>query len=150
MASIYPMLASQYSATRGDFLITVKKTLSISLIASLVLIGLGFIRTSTLLEFLGGHQFTASVVPFRILLFSIPFFFINNIIFHIFLIASKMKYSIFIYSLGFMISGLLNFYFIPRYGYMASSVITVFTEVCVMFSYLFIIIQKRYFIIPKI
>lgn len=144
MASIYPLWVRYFS--KNDHLAyknLLKSALIVLGIFSVVVIFVGQIFTPLIMSTLGGNEFFLSEAPFKILLWTVPFLFLNNIFYNMALSFGKTKYLIYPLLLSLVISILLNLYAIPKYGYIGASVTTVITEIFISLSYIFIF--WRYF-----
>lgn len=69
-------------------------------------------------------EFIDSVIPLRILLISLPIFFGTNILQWLLIALKKQGTLAWIYFFSTIVNILLNVLFIPRYGYIASAIIT--------------------------
>jgi len=77
-------------------------------------------------------EFSPSILPFRILSFSYPIFFLSNLFLWVIITKNKEKVLPFVYGSSLVLNVFLNLIFIPRYGYNASAAITVFSELFVL------------------
>lgn len=80
------------------------------------------------------NSFNDSILPFRLLILSLPFFFLSSF-FQWYLIAhKKQKFLLGVYIISAVINVILNFVFIPIASYKASAIITGVTEgfVCLL------------------
>jgi len=77
------------------------------------------------------------VVPLRLLALSLPIFFATNILQWLLIALSKQKFLSIVYILAAIFNIVLNVIFIPRYGYIASAIITGVSEgvVAILFCY---------------
>lgn len=116
--SIYPLLLSKKEYS----LIIVKKYFFIYLFLSVLLIVL-FWFASPLFS-LVKSDFIASVLPFRILLLSLPLFFATSILQWSLIAWGKQKFLMYVYLISAIINICLNILFIPNFGYVASAIIT--------------------------
>lgn len=138
MASVYPTL-SGLSNNRKNFLGFFKKSIFVAFGFSISLIIVGFITAPILINAFGGVGFYASILPFKILLFSVPIFFINNLVYYLFLIEKKMTIVLYGMILALITNFIFNFVFIPRSGYIAASYVTILSEFVLMMFYLIMI-----------
>lgn len=83
---------------------------------------IGFIRT----------EYIPAVVPFRILLVSLPLFFVTNILQWVLIAQKQQKYLLIVYLLCAIMTVILNIIFIPVASYVAAAIITVFAEAVVL------------------
>ncbi len=83
------------------------------------------------------EDFTQSIVPFRLLLLSLPFFFLTNILQWGLIARKEQKYLAFVYLIVAVINIVLNAIFVPRASYIASAVITGVSE-AIVFVFLYV------------
>lgn len=142
MASVYPTL-SRLSNNRKRFMELFKKSIFVALGFSALMIFVGLITAPILISVFGGVGFYASILPFKILLFSVPIFFINNLVYYLFLIEKKMTIVLYGMILALMTNFIFNFVFIPKSGYIAASYVTILSEFILMMFYLIMIPRLR-------
>lgn len=143
MASVFPLL-SRYHGT-GDFAKykdLLKKTLYILILMSVVIIVCGNVFDYLIMRILGGSKFFASMLPFKIFLFGIPFFFLNNVFYNTIVSFGKTKHLILPLIVSLIVNVMLNLYVIPRYGYVGASYTTVITEIIASITYIAILFTK--------
>ncbi len=126
--STYPLLLG-IMENRKSYLLLFKKYLVFYALASIIitLLAVGFSPIIILFR----REFTLSVLPLQILLFSLPFFFLTSLLQWHFLIRGKVKMLIPLYSGVLLLNIILNILFVPIYSYIASAVITGFCEAIV-------------------
>lgn len=78
-------------------------------------------------------DYAAAVVPFRILLLSLPLFFVTSVLQWLLIAKKQQKYLLFVYLFSAIITVALNVVYIPSFSYIASAVITVIGEAIVLF-----------------
>lgn len=127
--ALYPLLLEQY--TNG--MQKLKKTLLYG--ASLLLLGglslglLEIILAPWLVHLVAkGENFSAAIVPLRILAAGLPFFFVSNLFLWLLITLGKQKYLIFIYGTSMIFNVVANIVFIPHYSYIASAILTGVSE----------------------
>lgn len=123
--SIYPVLTSKLNNKKVflDFFI---KYRVIFLIVSFLLIVIGWFM-SPLVSFIN-NDFSSSILPLRILLISLPLFFMTSIYQWALITFKQQKFLMYVYFLNAVLNIILNIAFIPRYSYIASAAITGFCE----------------------
>jgi O-antigen/teichoic acid export membrane protein len=126
--SIYPALIAK-KEKKNEFMSFFLKYRIIFLGMSLFISTVGW-GLAPLLSLIN-PDFTASILPFRILVLSLPLFFITSIYQWGLITLKKQKALMYIYFLNALINIGLNLIFIPRYSYLASSAITVLCEAVV-------------------
>lgn len=95
-----------------------------------------------LLQFIK-QDFAASVEPLRILSFSYVIFFLTSPLSWLLFIQKREKYLVAVYLCGTVFSVFLNFYFIPRFSYIASAWLTVASEGFILLGMLVILFVFR-------
>lgn len=129
MASVFPLLTKLKSIDDRKFNYLLRSTFIIAICSSVLLLGLSYILAPVMIYFLGGIQFNSSLPAFRILIFALPFLFINNCFYYYFLIKNSFTLFIICMSIVFVLNLVLNLLTIPHYGYIGASVITVISEI---------------------
>ena len=142
MNAVFPLLLlSRTSMDRNAFLRQAKQSAAILLSLSVVIIVCGYFA-APLLTFIKS-DFQASITPFRILLFSLPVFYLTSVTMWV-LIALKKRVMLFsIYFISMIVNIGSNILLIPQYGYIAAAWITVFSETLV-FLLSFFVITKHF------
>lgn len=125
--AIYPLLTKIYSKDLSEFNKQFKNWILILLVVSLALTFV-LILISFLIPYIFGQGFSGSVLSLQILAIGIPFFFISALLWQVLIILDKQKYLTVIYAAGALFNLIANLMFIPQYGYIAASIITVVSE----------------------
>lgn len=73
-------------------------------------------------------EFVASVFPFRILIFSLPLFFLSSLLMWILIAQGKAWRLVWIYGVAMVVNVVLNLLFTPTFGYNAAAAITGVSE----------------------
>jgi O-antigen/teichoic acid export membrane protein len=94
------------------------------------------------MRILGGSKFYSSIEPFRILLWAVPFLFLDNIFYNIILSIGKTVYLIVPLITSLIVTITLNSIVIPQYGYIGASYVTVATECITACIYLVLFLTK--------
>lgn len=122
---IYPFLIKAKQNEQEFSKITQKYFLIFLFLSFLVAIPFWFISPLfTLIK----SDFSTAIVPFRILLISLPFFFTTSFLQWALIARGEQKFLLYVYLLSTVINVVLNLIFIPGFSYIASAVITVFSE----------------------
>ncbi|MDO8461074.1 MAG: oligosaccharide flippase family protein [bacterium] len=139
--AIYPTLLEKQRF--GNFLHHGKKYLIIFIVLSFVVL-IPFWFLSPLVSLIK-PEFSPAIVPLRILLIFLPFFFATSILQWILIARKKQIYLMYVY-IGATVANIsLNLIFIPKYSYIASAIITGVVE-AIVFIPLFIMV----FLMPKL
>ena len=138
MATLYPLLSNLLSKRKtieaGGLW---RKSLLISLGFSATIIIIGYIFAPLVIQILGGREFGGSVIALRILLFSLPLFFVNNLFYHTFLAKNETRWPLLAISSSLIFNLILNLIFIPKWGYIAAALNTLITEGYLLSFYYF-------------
>src|SRR3989344_8679109 len=144
MASVYPLLAKlRGNSEQKNVLDLLKSSTLIAIFLSFFVILLGFIFAPVIVNIFGGLSFEASIVPFKILLFSLPIFFINNILYNFYLVERKVKLIIMGMFFTLAINFFLNVFFISKYSYIGAAYVTIISEVALLLFYLSVVFLSR-------
>jgi len=73
-------------------------------------------------------DFANCIIPFRILLLSLPFFFTTSLLQWVLITLEKQKYLMYVYLFSTVLNIALNLIFIPQFSYLVSATITVISE----------------------
>lgn len=139
--SIYPILL----ATKE------KKNQFLNLTRSyfLIYLGLSFLIAipfwfATPLFSLINPELSGAITPFRILLLSLPFFFLTSFLQWILITYKKTGYLMTVYFISMCANIIFNFIFIPQYSYIAAAVITGICEAFVFIFLLYKVMRLRH------
>lgn len=140
MNAVYPALLARASNPPA-FIRIIKQSAVFLFIASVVVLITGYM-VSPLLTMVK-PDFVLSILPFRILLGSVPFFFLSSLFMWALIAAGKQRKLPGIYSLGMILNIVLNLLIVPVAGYNGAAVITGISEAFVL-ALLFVTFQKLY------
>lgn len=125
---LYPFMVQDMKT--GVLSNRVKKYFLAALFLSLVLVVLGWFAAPLL--GIVRNDFRESVLPFRILLLSFPFFVATSFFQWLLIAQKKQTYLLWVYVMSGVINVLLNIFFVPSFGYVASASITALSELLVL------------------
>src|SRR3989338_61950 len=140
--NFYYIVSTVLIGNLAAFLATIyllKSSTLIAIFLSFFVILLGFIFAPVIVNIFGGLSFEASIVPFKILLFSLPIFFINNILYNFYLVERKVKLIIMGMFFTLAINFFLNVFFISKYSYIGAAYVTIISEVALLLFYLSVV-----------
>lgn len=138
--SLYPHLLKQENNSRIQ-----KKNIGLYtlLFFCLGLLLIPIVWTVAPLVVLVKKDFLPSVLPLRLLGFSLPVFFATSILQWIFITKKKQTFLVFLYAASLLLNVFLNILFIPSYSYVASAVITGFSELLILLIMCFYLFVKN-------
>jgi O-antigen/teichoic acid export membrane protein len=136
LASIYPLMShSVKEKARSKINKLIRGSIIIALAFSVITIVISWVAAPLAINILGGKNFFASISPFRILLFALPFVFINDVQYYLLLSLSKIRSIVFTLVSALVFNFIVNLLIIPKYGYLGTSVSTVVTEIIILIGY---------------
>ncbi|MCR4263789.1 MAG: polysaccharide biosynthesis C-terminal domain-containing protein [Candidatus Roizmanbacteria bacterium] len=125
MNAVYPILLGVTAdPVKSKRLVT--KSLYILGTLSLVILTGGIIGAPLLV--LVKDEFVDSIVPFRILMASLPLFFLSSVFMWYLIAQNKQWQLVWIYAVGMICNIVLNVIFIPQFGVPAAAVTTAISE----------------------
>lgn len=145
--SVYPILIAK-ERDGGNLNNEIEKYARVLLFLSLLFLISVFVF-SPLVRFIRPELYP-SVLPLRILAFSLPFFFLTSLFQWTFIIKEKKKILLFIYFFSMIANIILNIIFIPNYGYIAAAYITVVSEIFVFVLMTIFMLKSKIIILKKI
>jgi len=92
----------------------------------------GFMVAEELITFLYGSQYLGSIIPFKILSFNLIFIFIVNFLGYSLIFFDKQKEFLKANLIGVFINIVLDFIFIPEFGIIGASIISVIVQLIVL------------------
>lgn len=130
MSALYPIFLKTYQKNKDKFSKQVKKSALFIFIFSFFIFIFSLVAAPAIS--LIKHEFYQSILPFRILSFSYPIFFLSNLFLWVIITKNKERILPLVYGCSLILNIVLNLIFIPQYGYNASAVITVVSELFVL------------------
>lgn len=99
--------------------------------------------SSLIIKVLTGSGFLGSAQSLRILSLGFPAYFLSALLMWVLVTKGKYKLMLIIYGLGLLINLTLNFIYIQKYSYIASSWITVISEYLIMSMLVMVLLFER-------
>lgn len=133
MNAYYPLMFNQFKQNLVLFRKTLIKACLLMLGLSVVGMLVSLIASPLLVSVLTGSKgFSGSIVSLQILSLSFPAFFLSSVLMWTMVTVKKYKQMVFIYLVGLVVNLSLNLIFIPRYSYIAASVVTGISEYLIL------------------
>lgn len=141
MAIIFPML-SKHSGKKNSkkVLQLLDHSILISIILSTFIIVIVYVFAPYIVYILGGRTFTQSITVLRILIFSIPFLFLNSLFSDLCIAVRSTKFIFIGIGSSVVINIILNLIFIPTQGAVGAAYVTV-ASAAILTVYSFIIVM---------
>ncbi|MBI2195748.1 MAG: flippase [Candidatus Levybacteria bacterium] len=145
MASVFPLL-SKYKAEnkKNKFNNLFRNSYFIAAALSFIIVPISYFAAPFIISIFAGAEFSGSATALRILIFALPLLFANNILYYRFLIKRDMYPVAASLLAALLFNFVLNITYVPKLGYIASSYITVLTELFLLSTLLFIIYLNNY------
>lgn len=135
MAVTYPLLANYKLHNHQRYLRLLKNSVLLAVVSSLPIVIISFILAPLAIFLFGGEAFNGSIQVLRILIFSLPFLFLNNTFYSFYVIEEFNIVIIFGMMLSLIANVVLNIIYIPKYGYIGASYITILSELILFVTY---------------
>lgn len=127
--AVYPFLLGSLKNLRSYYAFSQKYLLIFLLISIAVIIPAWIFAP---LIAVVKKDFVPSILIFRILLLSLPVFFLTSILQWVLIAKNKKAYLLKIYLLAALLNIILNLFFIPKYSYIAAAIITGISEALIL------------------
>src|SRR3989344_928505 len=127
MNAVYPLLlTSLHNNDKKQWSRMVRESALFLVSFSLLIVIAGYLFAPFLVYI--KDEFMASVLPFRILVFTLPLFFLSSLFMWILIAQGKAWRLVWIYGIAMVVNVVLNIIFTPRFGYIAAAAITGVSE----------------------
>jgi len=127
--SLLPILSQKRNSTRRSS--AFRLGVSWSLLGAFLVVGASWFFSPWIIKLLGGEAFSGSILLLRVLIFSLPFTYLNHIFGFTLIASGKQILSFKIGLLSLVWNLLLNWWAIPRFSALGAAGVTVGTEVLV-------------------
>jgi O-antigen/teichoic acid export membrane protein len=135
--ALYPSL-SRISVTAPEKLATFyNRVLRYLMIISLPIAVGGTILADQIISLLYGNEYAPSVIALRILIWVLPFMYASEFLGYVIVIGNKEARVARAVIISTSFNILLNLFLVPKYGYVAASIMTVLTEMILVGQYIF-------------
>ncbi|MCB0208599.1 MAG: glycosyltransferase [Anaerolineae bacterium] len=135
-AALYPSLSRQNAENATSLPQIYRHVLKYLLILSLPIAAGVFLTANKWVGLLYGHEFKPTAVVLSILILSVPLLFISEFFRYAMLATNREHIAVRELGWAVCLNVLLNLWWIPRYGFVAASIITVISEAVLVFLYL--------------
>lgn len=129
MASVYPILSKYHAKHEFENIKTLlRNSVLIAIGMSAGIIFIGFLFAPFVVAIFGGAAFKESIPSLQILLFALPFLFINTLFTDFFFSTKANRFALNAIIVGLISNVLLNIWLIPLYGFIGASYVTVLSS----------------------
>ncbi len=139
---LMPILSKTAIVDEEKFKSVFNSGIKIITISAIPMLFGGILLAHQIIYFLGGEAFQDAASPFRILIGATFFIFFGTILGSATIALNKQREAIFIYFIAMLFNVVANIIFIPAYGYMATAITTLITEIIVTVGLGMLIFKK--------
>lgn len=139
---ILPLMSAAAMQEKEKFYKFFKKSFDFLIISALPIAVGGVILSKNIALLLGGEEFIMADLPIKILMPALFFVFLGNLLGNAVIALNKQKKMVYIYFIGVLISVSLNLIFIPKYSYLATSLVTLITEIVVNTALFYMVLKE--------
>lgn len=129
MQAMFPILSSLYEKEKAKLKETAESLFRYLIIIALSLVPIVFVLSDKIINLIYGAGYSHSINALKILIIVILFLFPGNLFAHILASSNRHKQLALVNFLGVVVNVVLNFIFIPKYGYLGAGISTIITEV---------------------
>ncbi len=137
--SLYPSMVRQYTTNPNRMIQIYNRALKYMFVLSLPIAAGTTILGDKIVFLLYSEEFSAAILPLRILIWVLPLMFLSELLGNIVIVHSQEHRVVRSIGVSTAVNVILNLVFIPLFGLKAASVITVLTEVILVSQYLWIL-----------
>lgn len=131
--ALFPVMVFHKGESIGKLKNTLKKSLGTMFIVSLLVVAVGWVFSPLAIFILSGEGGqNLATLSLRILIIGLPLFFCSAVLMFFLITVGLEKKLPLIYAIAAVFNVVLNYFYIPSFGYIASSVITGVTEVLIL------------------
>ncbi len=126
--AIFPVLSKFYMTSKNNLKFSFKKSFKYLFMLGLpIAVGVTLL-SGQIIEIFYSESYNSSILVLQIVIWTIPFIFVNSLFRTTFTSINKQKLLLNTTLIGMAVNIVLNLLIIPIYGYIGSAVITVLTE----------------------
>jgi O-antigen/teichoic acid export membrane protein len=132
MNAVYPVFVRHLAQGRDVFKATFMKTTGFLFGLGVLGAIFGVVFAPLMINLLGGSEFSQSVLVLRLLIVGLPIFYVSQPISWLIVTFEKQKLLPLIYLVSAVFNLVLNFIYIPKYSFYASSALTWISELIIL------------------
>ncbi len=132
MNSLYPVMVQRKSKSKSEFISLFKKSTFVMTLMGVIFSLIGILFAPLIIKLLGGDQFAKSVFVLQMLLGGMFLYYVTAPLSWFLVVIDKQIYLPFIYFVASVFNFACNVFFIPKYSFYASTLITHFSELVIL------------------
>ncbi|HEX7041980.1 MAG TPA: oligosaccharide flippase family protein, partial [Patescibacteria group bacterium] len=136
VGTIYPILTRFKLENENKYRRLFKNSIILACIVSVPIVVISYFIAPLAINIFGGASFNDAIFALRILVFSLPFIFVNVLFYNFYIIEEFNIVVILGMLITLVINIVLNVVYIPRFSYIAASYITILSEVVLSVVYI--------------
>jgi O-antigen/teichoic acid export membrane protein len=146
--AIFPLMSRYAEEARDSLVRTYTTALKVLIIVSLPIALLTTFYADVIILIVGGNAYLPhAAIALRILVWSIPFGFVNSVTQYVLIAIDKQRFLTGAFMIGASFNLIANLLFIPTFGYQAAAVITILSEFVLLLPFYYGV-RKHLSVIP--
>jgi len=134
--AIFPIMSRYAASARDSLLRAYVMALKFLVVISLPTALLTTRYAEGIILFFGGPEYLPhAAIALRLLIWFLPFSFVNSVTHYVLIAIDQQRFLTRAFFIGVGFNLLANLAFIPRYGYQAAAVITIFSEIALLIPF---------------
>ncbi|MFH1827492.1 MAG: oligosaccharide flippase family protein [bacterium] len=139
--SSLPTISKLYRSSKDIFINKLKNDFILLFSSGAFIAIIGFILAPAILSLFLHNSYTQSITVFKIVIFALPVIFGTTVLLNGLYILNKAYLVVYIFMFQVALNFILNYIYIPQYSFIASSFITLISEILVMVLALLLFIK---------
>jgi len=146
--AIFPLMSRYAVAGKNSLAKAYRLAAQLLFIVALPIAVFVSFAAAPLIGILGGAAYLPdSAIALAIMIWSIPIGFINSVTQYVLIAANQQRFLTIAFLIGVSVTALANWFFVPRYGYLASAIIMIPAE-CALFAPFYWAVRRHVTIMP--
>jgi len=138
-AAIYPVASNFYVSNKDSLKVVYKKSFEYLTMLSIPIAVMVTLLADKIILLVYGAQFSETVIVLQILIWAIPFIFLNYVFSTLMVSINRQHLALKVVFISMGLNIVLNLIFIPLFSYLGSSVITIITELTDFILYFYLL-----------
>ena len=138
MNSVFPVMVAKLNKGKDDLALLLRRAVVVLFASGLAVSILGFILAPFAVNILGGQEFSQSILVLRILLAGLVLYYLTQPFAWLLVALGEQRKLPLVYLVSALFNLSANLFFIPKYSFLASSVITHASEFLILIMLLFL------------
>jgi O-antigen/teichoic acid export membrane protein len=141
--ALFPVISRQVHSSLPDAQRTFRMSLKLMFLIALPLAATTTLLAPIMIGLLGGREFLPDgAIALQLVIWSIPIGWMNSVTNYVLIAVGLEKRLTRVFLIGVSFNVILNLVFLPRYSYVAASIITIFSEIVLLALFAFYLRRK--------